>query len=94
MGLYSLVCVGPDRNPNCRFSHSQAYIYFLLLSDFQNQINDLTSYIDASNVYGSDESETAELRSFTGGNFILQINNKKEKSKDEKYRKWHDKLQQ
>ena len=43
---------------------------FFFFPDFQNQINDITSYIDASNVYGSSDEESAELRSFTGGNYI------------------------
>lgn len=33
----------------------------------RNQINEITSYIDASNVYGSDEKMAKSLRSFTGG---------------------------
>ena len=29
--LYSSVCVGPVRNPNCWFSHAQAQIHFPVL---------------------------------------------------------------
>ncbi|XP_052280829.1 peroxidase mlt-7-like [Dreissena polymorpha] len=36
-------------------------------SDILNQINDITSYIDGSMVYGSSEAELNELRSFIGG---------------------------
>ncbi|KAH3861659.1 peroxidasin homolog pxn-2-like [Dreissena polymorpha] len=36
-------------------------------SGFQNQINDITAYIDGSMVYGSSDAELKELRSFIGG---------------------------
>ena len=54
--------------PHCWKLHAlaQSASFF---TDFQNQINDITSYIDASNVYGSSDEESAELRSFTGGNY-------------------------
>ena len=31
--LYSPVCVGPDRNPNCWFSHAQAHIIYVVNGD-------------------------------------------------------------
>lgn len=36
-------------------------------SGFQNQINEVTAFVDASNVYGSEEEQTNELRTFIGG---------------------------
>ena len=51
------------------FMHWLKLLYFF--TDFQNQINDITSYIDASNVYGSSDEEPDELRSFTGGKYMI-----------------------
>ena len=31
LSLYSQVCVGPGRNPNCWFSHAQAQLLLLLV---------------------------------------------------------------
>ena len=37
----------------------------------REQINDITSFIDASNVYGSDPVRAAALRTFSGGRLIM-----------------------
>jgi hypothetical protein len=38
------------------------------LSGCREQVNDATSYVDASNVYGSNEKTARSLRSFKNGN--------------------------
>ena len=38
----------------------------------RDQINQITSYLDASNVYGSSDQETNQLRLFATGNRQLQ----------------------
>ena len=35
----------------------------------RDQINQITSYLDASNVYGSSDEEMNQLRLFSGGEF-------------------------
>ena len=39
-------------------------------SPFKEQMNALTAFIDASNVYGSDTKRADRLRSFTGGELL------------------------
>jgi len=39
--------------------------------NWREQINSVTSYIDASNVYGSDETRQAALRSFVDGKLLI-----------------------
>lgn len=41
----------------------------------RNQINSITAYIDGSNVYGSDETRAAALRSFEGGKLKISEGN-------------------
>ncbi|MEM7312489.1 MAG: peroxidase family protein [Planctomycetota bacterium] len=38
---------------------------------FRQHINEITSFIDASNVYGSDDVRAAALRTFSGGRMIM-----------------------
>lgn len=40
---------------------------FGLIPNARQQVNSVTSYIDASNVYGSDDTRAAALRTFSGG---------------------------
>ncbi len=40
----------------------------------REQVNDVTSYIDASNVYGSDTSRAQALRTMSGGKLKMSIN--------------------
>ncbi len=40
-------------------------------ANWREQINSVTSYIDASNVYGSDDARAAALRSFEGGRLLV-----------------------
>ncbi len=42
---------------------------------FRQQINDLTAFIDASNVYGSDQRTADALRSFNGGRLKVSAGN-------------------
>ena len=41
-----------------------------VLSTVRQQLNEITAWIDASNVYGSDEERANELRSFKGGKLL------------------------
>ena len=41
----------------------------------RQQVNQITSYIDASNVYGSDPTRAAELRTFSGGRIKISNDN-------------------
>lgn len=41
----------------------------------REQLNRVTSYIDASNVYGSDETRADALRTFQGGRLVTSANN-------------------
>jgi hypothetical protein len=45
------------------------------ISNPRQQINEITSWIDASQVYGSDETRQAELRSFSGGRLLTSAGN-------------------
>ncbi|KAG0710077.1 Peroxidasin [Chionoecetes opilio] len=42
----------------------------------REQMNQITAFIDASNVYGSSVKESAELRAFSGG--LLKVNNERQ----------------
>ena len=44
-------------------------------SNPRQQVNQITSFIDASNVYGADPVRAAELRSFTGGRLKISTGN-------------------
>ena len=41
----------------------------------RQQINGITSFVDASNVYGSDDETAAALRSFVDGKLLVDENN-------------------
>ena len=41
----------------------------------RQQINGITSFVDASNVYGSDDETAADLRSFSDGKLLVDENN-------------------
>ena len=44
----------------------------------REQMNAITAFVDASNVYGSDEETSALLRSFSGGKLLVAAGSEKE----------------
>ena len=63
-----------DKSLNClEFSRSVAYCEEN--GGARQQLNGITSFIDASNVYGSDDFTAAALRSFTDGKLKMGANN-------------------
>jgi peroxidase len=56
--------------PDISFARSDFVVQSFGGSDVRQQVNVLTAFIDASNVYGSDKERCDALRSFTGGKLL------------------------
>lgn len=52
---------------------SQNISYLLKFVGCREQINDVTSFIDASNVYGSNERKARDLRTFQNGGYFIMV---------------------
>lgn len=47
---------------------------FLVFAGRREQLNDMTSYIDASQVYGASTEHAYKLRSFVNGSLVVVMN--------------------